>query len=51
MVRLVDGRITRRDGHRKIDELFQDSTAYYQRQTLYEINLQQEIIKAVEARQ
>lgn len=44
-------RVSRREAFRRADQLFLDSAAFYTRAMLYEINLQQEIIKAVEGRQ
>lgn len=42
--------ISRREAFRQLDELFLSSAAYYRRHCLWQLNLQQELIKAVEAR-
>jgi hypothetical protein len=48
----VDGvRVNRREAFRLADELFMDGAAFYKRALLYNLNLQQEIIKAVQAKQ
>lgn len=46
----VEGvRLSRRDAFRLADELFLDGAAFYRRAELYNINMQQELVKAVEA--
>ena len=46
----VEGvRLSRRDAFRLADELFLDGSAFYRRAELYIINMQQELVKAVEA--
>jgi len=42
--------VSRREAFRVLDELFVDSVTFYRRHTLYHLNLQQELIKEVEAR-
>jgi hypothetical protein len=44
-------RTSRRDAFRLADALFMDGAAFYKRALLYDLNLQQEIIKAVQAKQ
>lgn len=48
---VIDGeRVTRREAFRRCDALFLASAAYFRRNQLYELNLQQELIKSVEGR-
>lgn len=46
----VEGvRVSRRDAFRLADELFLDGAAFYRRAELFNLNVQQELVKAVEA--